>query len=178
MVQFLNQHSNDSGVSAATWAAFCERVQVSKNSSTIRRFRFRAEIKYCAESSGGRRQMQSELDQLQGKWKIVSLEVEGTALKPETIAGSYIGIGGANFISTGMGVVYKGTIELDSTANPKSFRMNFTDGSENGNTNCGIYELEGDSWRICITMTGAAAPTEFATAPNSGQALEVLIRSK
>ncbi len=122
--------------------------------------------------------MHNDLDQLQGKWNIVSLEVEGTAYGASTFAGSHIVIEGNNFTSTGMEAVYKGIIELDSTANPKTVCMQFTDGPEKGNTNLGIYDLAGDTWRICLTMTGGAAPISFATKPNSGQALEVLTRNQ
>jgi len=122
--------------------------------------------------------MDEELERLQGEWNVVHLEVEGLAPAPHTFAGAKIIIQGNRFTSLAMGAQYGGIIDLDPTTDPKSFGLKFTDGPEKGNTNLGIYELEGDRWRICLTMTGGPAPTEFATSPGSGRALETLDREK
>jgi len=52
------------------------------------------------------------------------------------------------------------------------------DGSaiEKGNTNPGIYELDADTWKICIATRGAVRPSSFASSPGSGFALETLMR--
>jgi uncharacterized protein (TIGR03067 family) len=120
--------------------------------------------------------MDDELEKLQGEWSVAHLEIDGLAPAPHVFAGAKMVIHGDRFESLGMGAVYQGTIELNPTAAPKSFRMKFTAGPEKGNTNSGIYELEGDRWRICLNMKGGPAPTEFATSPGSGRALETLNR--
>ncbi len=56
--------------------------------------------------------------------------------------------------------------------------MKFTEGPEKGNTNRGIYELEGDIWKMCVSMTGGPASIKFATSAGSGCALETLRRDK
>src|SRR5208282_6306578 len=83
---------------------------------------------------------------------------------------------GERFTTRATGLVYRGVLEVDSTVEPKRLKMKFTEGPEKGNTNNGIYELEGDRWRICLAITGGPAPTEFATSPGSGRALETLDR--
>lgn len=75
-----------------------------------------------------------------------------------------------------MGATYEGTIELDATATPKTFNLNFTAGPEEGNTNLGIYELAGDMWRICLATRGKTRPAKFAAEPGTGVAVEVLKR--
>jgi uncharacterized protein (TIGR03067 family) len=122
--------------------------------------------------------MGDDLGQLQGTWYIVTLEIEGAKLVSSAYAGAHIIIDGSKFTSIAMGAKYSGTIELDPSTDPKTFRMKFLDGPEKGNTNFGIYDLVGDTWRFCLSMTGGPAPKEFATTPNSGQALEVLNREK
>jgi uncharacterized protein (TIGR03067 family) len=122
--------------------------------------------------------MDEELEKLQGEWNVVFLEVNGLVPAPHTYAGAKMIIEGNKFISIAMGAKYGGIIDLDSTTDPKSFGLKFTEGPEKGNTNLGIYELEGDRWRICLTMTGGSAPREFATSPGSGRALETLDRVK
>jgi len=85
---------------------------------------------------------------------------------------------GERFSTRARGAVYGGILEVDSTAEPKHVRMKFTEGPEKGNTNNGIYELEGDRWKICLAITGGPAPAEFATSAGSGRALETLDRVK
>ncbi len=120
--------------------------------------------------------MDEELEKLQGEWTIAHLEIDGLAPAPHVFAGAKMVIDGDRFESLGMGAVYEGTIDVNPTTAPKSLRLKFTAGPEKGNTNSGIYELEGDRWRICLNMKGGAAPTEFATSPDSGRALETLNR--
>ncbi|HUK54942.1 MAG TPA: TIGR03067 domain-containing protein [Candidatus Binatia bacterium] len=120
--------------------------------------------------------MDEELEKLQGEWAVAFLEVDGLTPAWNVFAGAKIVIEGDHFTSLGMGAPYEGILEVDASAVPKAFRMKFTAGPEKGNTNHGIYELDGDRWRICLSMTGGAAPTEFATSPGSGRALETLNR--
>src|SRR5439155_25802112 len=63
-------------------------------------------------------------------------------------------------------------------ANSKTFDLKFTAGPEKGNTNRGIYELDGDGWKLCLATRGGARPQHFATKPGTGHALEVLKRGK
>ena len=122
--------------------------------------------------------MDEELEKLQGEWNVVFLEVDGLTPAWNVFAGAKIVVQGEQFTSLGMGATYEGTLELDTSREPKALRMKFTSGPEKGNTNAGIYELDGDRWRICLALTGGPPPTEFATAPGSGRALETLNREK
>jgi len=121
--------------------------------------------------------MDEDLAKLQGEWTVVFLEVDGIAPAPSTFAGAKIVIDGDRFTSLGMGAVFEGNLAVNSTASPKVLRMMFTAGPEKGNTNHGIYELDGDRLRLCLSVTGGPAPTEFATSPGSGRALETLDRA-
>jgi uncharacterized protein (TIGR03067 family) len=122
--------------------------------------------------------MDEELQRLQGTWNIVFLEVEGMTPAPNVYAGASIEVKGDRFTTRAMGAVYAGTISLDAESVPNKLQMKFTEGPEKGNTNNGIYELEGDRWRFCVNMKGGPAPTEFVTSPGSGRALETLNREK
>jgi len=122
--------------------------------------------------------MDSELEKLQGAWSIIFLEVEGMTPAPSVYAGATIEVNGNRFTTRAMGAVYEGTLEMNAEVVPNEFRMKFTAGPEKGNTNNGIYELEGDRWKFCLNMKGGPAPTEFATSPGSGLALETLNRER
>jgi uncharacterized protein (TIGR03067 family) len=65
---------------------------------------------------------------------------------------------------------------LDEGAKPRGFDLKFTAGPEKGNTALGIYQLDGDSWKMCLTTRGGARPAKFATKGGSGHALQSLVR--
>lgn len=117
--------------------------------------------------------MPKDIDRLQGMWRIVSLEMDGRRLSP----GGHISIHGTQFTSAGMGAEYEGTVKLSEAAAPKTFDLKFTTGPEKGRTNRGIYELNGDSWRICLATQGTARPKEFAAPAGTGIVVEVLERA-
>jgi uncharacterized protein (TIGR03067 family) len=122
--------------------------------------------------------MNHEIDNLQGTWNIIALEVDGRKMPASAVTGSKIVVKGETFSTIAMGATYEGTLEVDTAKSPRTLNMRFSDGPEKGNTNFAIYELDGDTWTICINMTGKNRPTKFATSPGSGHALETLKRGK
>lgn len=113
-----------------------------------------------------------DLQFLQGSWSIASLEIDGQAMSSE---GPRLIVDGDKFRAEGMGADYAGNVRLDAARTPKSFDLHFTSGPEKGNMNLGIYELDGDNWKICLDMTGARRPAAFAS--GKGVALEILKRT-
>jgi uncharacterized protein (TIGR03067 family) len=55
----------------------------------------------------------------------------------------------------------RGTYTLDSATQPKSLTVTGTAGPNSGKTFPAIYELNGDTLRICYDLAGASRPTEF-----------------
>jgi uncharacterized protein (TIGR03067 family) len=120
--------------------------------------------------------MQAELDKLQGTWNVVALEIGGAKMAENVLKGSKIIVKGDTFVTLSMGAAYKGSIKVDVAAMPKTLDLIFTEGPEKGNTNGAIYELDGDTWKICLNVSGKDRPKEFATKAGSGHALETLKR--
>jgi uncharacterized protein (TIGR03067 family) len=118
----------------------------------------------------------NDLDLLQGTWHVTSLEVEGQKITGGMLDGAQIVVKGNRFTSTGMGAAYKGTLKIDAAAKPARLDMKFTAGPEKGNTNLGIYKLDGDTWKLCLAMRGDTRPSKFASQQGSGFALETLTR--
>ena len=114
-------------------------------------------------------------DVLQGAWNVVTLEVNGQKMPA---GAAQVVVKGSRFTTTGMGATYRGTLRVDTKVTPHTLDMVFTAGPEKGNTNRGIFEIDGDTWKLCLNMTGGARPTAFATKPGSGLALETLQRQK
>lgn len=118
-----------------------------------------------------------DIKKLQGTWNIASLEVEGTGQPEGAFRGAQITIKNDGFATAAMGSTYKGTFTVDAAASPKTIDMHFSDGPEKGNVALGIYEIDGDSWRLCLAIAGKTRPRTFATSPGSGFALETLVRT-
>ncbi len=116
--------------------------------------------------------MPNDLELLQGAWAIARLELDGQEQPAPSEA--RIEIQDDRFTSRGLGPVYSGRIELNTKPTPHHIDLRFDSGPEAGNVNHGIYEVQRGGWRMCLNMQGAARPNEFATAPGSGCALEVL----
>lgn len=117
--------------------------------------------------------MKKEIDLLQGAWSIETLEIDGQKMPAGT---ARIVLKGDRFTTTGMGAEYEGTIAVDGKKKPKALDMTFTTGPEKGNKNLGIFEVNGDTWRLCLNMNGKSRPKEFTSRPGSGVAMETLHR--
>ena len=115
---------------------------------------------------------QSDSERIQGKWKIVSIVESGQAL-PESKLGYCIFEGEMMLILDPNGKATVGSLpvayRLDEDHKPGWFD---TDRGL-GEWNLGIYELNGDTLRICSSWE---RPTGFETEANSGNLLIVLQR--
>ncbi len=118
----------------------------------------------------------SDLDKLQGTWRIATLEMDGRTASAPEFDGATIAISGKTFTSIMTGSTYEGTIRVDETKSPKTFDLLFTTGPQKGTTNPGIYKLRGDAWTMCLAMRGKTRPKTFATKPRTGLVLETLER--
>lgn len=121
--------------------------------------------------------MPYDLEKLQGTWHITALEVDGQREGSAAFDGAMIVIDEDRFTSVSMGFTFEGTFEIDESKNPKTLDMVFTAGHATGVRNLGIYRLSGERWTLCLATRGSKRPDEFATAPNTGLALETLERS-
>ena len=117
----------------------------------------------------------TDLDRLQGTWRITALELDGAAMR-DGVGDATITVHGTEFTSHGMGEPYAGSITLMPGERPKAFDLAFTAGPPQGLTNRGIYKLDGDTWTICLATRADARPRRFATRADSGIALETLQR--
>ena len=118
--------------------------------------------------------MEQDRDRLQGTWNIVSMEMDGQKMPGGS---ARIVVRENRFATIGMGAIYEGALVVDQTTAPRSFELRFDAGPEKGNTSFGIYHLDGDTWRICLTTRGGERPKEFAAPPGTGIALETLQRA-
>ena len=71
--------------------------------------------------------------------------------------------------------VFKGTIKVDPSKSPKAIDAKQVSSDKAA---LGIYQLDGDTQKICLASPGRARPTEFSSEQGSGQTLTVWKRKK
>jgi uncharacterized protein (TIGR03067 family) len=117
-----------------------------------------------------------EIDKFQGTWKFASVELDGRKVPPEALGGARLVIKGDRFSVVDQKATYHGTFRVDPGQSPKAIDVRFTEGPEKGKVIRGIYEVDGDTYRVCMGQAGKGRPTEFASTPGSGNVLEILKR--
>jgi uncharacterized protein (TIGR03067 family) len=75
-------------------------------------------------------------------------------------------------------VLVAGTVTLDPTKKPKASDLTLTEGENKEKRGVAIYELTGDTFRLCAARPGEKRPTEFSAKAGSGQMLIVYKREK
>jgi uncharacterized protein (TIGR03067 family) len=123
-------------------------------------------------------EVKKEFERFQGTWAFESVTVEGEAAPAESLKGAKLVIKGDKFTAHEGKEVLHGTFTVDPGKNPKTLDVTFSDGPDKGKTMHGIYELTGDTYKVCIGMPGKERPKEFASKKGSGHVLEVLKREK
>ncbi len=118
-----------------------------------------------------------QLRALEGTWTFTALEIEGETMPSPAFASSHLLIDGDRFCMRSFEADYDGTFLIDVEAGPHTIDIHFLAGPEAGNSSLGIFELRGDSLRLCLGLTGKSRPGEFMTRKGSGHALEQLTRA-
>ncbi len=116
--------------------------------------------------------LQKEWKRLEGTWKPVAYEsdgekVEGEAFQKSEIAGRVLTIEEGKYRLTSKdGPPYEAKLTINPTAKPKRMELTVT---LDGKTQVGrsIYELDGDTLRICTNFENAQVPPKGFTAKGS-----------
>lgn len=109
-----------------------------------------------------------DLKALEGTWKVVAAEHDGDPL--DRIVGGVMVIKENNFhVKTKGGTELKGDLILSPTKKPKHIDYVHQDGPLKDKKWEGIYELKGDTLKICYAEADSEKerPTEFKTLKNS-----------
>jgi uncharacterized protein (TIGR03067 family) len=121
--------------------------------------------------------IKEEPARLDGTWIIVSAEHDGQKTRPErTRCVKVVIIGEKLTVKGDKGV--NSIIKIDPSKAPRHINIMPEDGPDKGKVLQGIYQLQGDSWKLCIGQPGKPRPTEFAAPAHSGHMLIDLKREK
>lgn len=120
----------------------------------------------------------AELEKFNGTWKGVSVVEDGKEMPKAQAEATRLTVKGEKYsLKIGSDDI-EGTHRLDPTKKPKQIEAVRTKGPNKGEKLLGIYELEGDTYRACFAAPGKDRPTEFKSAPGSGQRVLTFKREK
>jgi uncharacterized protein (TIGR03067 family) len=119
--------------------------------------------------------VKKDLQKLQGNWTVISIEVNGNKIPEDKIGDPKAVFKGDQYSIHD----FRLTITIDPTKKPKTINMDGKDGNGKPLTMIGIYEVEGDTLKICFAKPGEKErPSTFETKPKSGQSLIRYNRAK
>src|SRR5262249_57898120 len=93
-----------------------------------------------------------DLKDMQGKWKLLSIEIKGETQKPNPDSPRFVQL---DIDGDKVKVIFKdkteeGSIKLDPAAKPKTINFKATTGRDKDKTLMGIYELKGVQLKLCV----------------------------
>jgi uncharacterized protein (TIGR03067 family) len=115
---------------------------------------------------------------LKGTWTPVTAELGGQPMPDAVLKTINLKLDGGKYDVSVGGNPDKGTYTLDSASKPKGMTITGMEGPNKGKTFPCIYELQGDTLRICYDLSGAKRPTEFKTVAGTKLYLVTYTRKK
>ena len=115
---------------------------------------------------------------LQGTWLPVKAELAGQPMSDALLKTISLKLDHGKyevFVGTAPD---RGTYTLDSGAKPKGITITGTDGPNIDKTFPAIYELKGDTLRICYDLSGAKRPADFKSSAGTKLYLVTYNRKK
>lgn len=123
-----------------------------------------------------------ELKAMAGTWRPIYGETDGNKAPEERLKESSITRDEAGKVVARRGdmIVLEGMVKtIGATKKPKTVDTEVTAGEHKGKTIQGIYEIDGDTLRVCVALPGKGErPTEFSAKAGSGCNLTVYKRDK
>jgi len=120
-----------------------------------------------------------DADRIQGAWVPVSILIDGQQLDKDELGEIKVLIKGDGYTVTNAGqVADRGSFTLDPAKKPKAIDSTPAQGPDKGKSMPGIYELGGDTLKLCVARPGKERPADFASKAGSDQVFYVLKRAK
>ena len=120
-----------------------------------------------------------DLKTLQGSWTPVKAELGGQPLPGDVLKKITLTLTNQNYEVTITGEQSdSGTWSIDTSTKPKGMTIVGAKGPNAGKTFPCIYDIKGNTFRICYDLSGAKQPTEFKTATGTKLYLVTYNRKK
>ena len=129
--------------------------------------------------AGDQADVEKELRKFQGTWTFESSEAGGKELPAGELKGLVLIFeGDKHTVKKGDEVIQVGRQKLDPSKSPKAIDVTVTEGLNKGAVMLGIYEIDGDTLKVCFDEEGKKRPTEFKSVPGSETFVNVHKRAK
>jgi uncharacterized protein (TIGR03067 family) len=103
----------------------------------------------------------SDVTLVQGSWTPAAAELAGRPMPAAVLKRITLKLANGRYDVSVGGAPDQGTYTLDVAATPKGMTVTGTEGPNRGKTYPAIYELRGDTLRICYDLSGTKRPVEF-----------------
>jgi len=115
-----------------------------------------------------RAEVAKELKKFQGTWTFASVEAGGKEIPAAEFKGMTVTFEGDRYtVKKGEEVIQAATQKLDPSRSPKTLDVTVAEGPNKGAVILGIYEISGDTLKVCFDPEGKKRPTEFKGASGS-----------
>ena len=132
----------------------------------------------CASLSAYAADSPSDAKAVQGNWKPAKAELAGQPMTDAVLKSISLKLDNGKYEVFVGDKPDRGTYTLDSATKPKSMTITGTEGPNRGKTFPAIYELKGDTLRICYDLSGTKRPTEFKSVADTQLYLVTYNRKK
>lgn len=106
--------------------------------------------------------VEKDLKKLEGTWTFDSVEAGGNKLPAEQFKTMSVTMEGTKYsVKLNDMVVEAATQKIDSSKSPKTMDVTVTEGPNKGKVYLAIYEINGDTLKVCFDPEGKKRPTEF-----------------
>src|SRR5262245_53406942 len=123
--------------------------------------------------------VEKELQKFQGPWTFESVEAGGKEVPAAEFKGITVTFAGDKYtVRKGDEVIQAAKQKLDPSKSPKTLDVTVVEGVNKGTVILGIYEISGDTFKVCFDPEGKKRPTEFKTVSGSQTTLVVHKRAK
>lgn len=120
-----------------------------------------------------------DLEKMQGDWVVVSMIRDGDKVPDDEAQVVFRTVKGDQYTIFRFDKPYGGgTLTLDATKKPRAIDALPASASGKSKPLLGIYEFDGDNFKVCFAPPGADRPTDFSCKKDSGHTLTVWAREK
>ena len=129
-------------------------------------------------SSGARSDDTKDAAAMEGTWLPTSTELGGKPLPENILKSIKLVLKDGKYTVTLGQQTDRGAVKVDSSAKPKAMDITGGEGPNKGKAILAIYELDGDTLRICYDLAGKGRPTEFKSPSGTQRFLVTYKREK
>lgn len=120
----------------------------------------------------------NDFEAMNGAWLPSSAELGGQRLPDEVLKTIKLVVSDGKYSVTAGAEPDQGAVKLDPSTNPKSLDVIGAEGPNQGKTFLAIYDITGDTLKICYDLSGKSRPTEFKSAKGTQLFLVTYNRQK